>query len=121
MLLLDQLAEQRIDEALKAGAFDNLPGAGQPLPEEDWTGVPEEERAAYRLLKNAGYLPPELEMHREALSLAMKLAAAGEGEAQMAQWLDRLSRINLWLAEQGRGGLVVPTEYLERLARRCQS
>jgi hypothetical protein len=27
--------------------------------------VPEELRAAYRLLKNAGFVPPELEPHRE--------------------------------------------------------
>jgi len=31
LLLLDALAEARIEEALAAGAFDDLPGGGRPL------------------------------------------------------------------------------------------
>lgn len=115
MLLLDALAEKRIEEARDAGEFDDLPGAGQPLPEEDWAMVPEEERAAYRLLKNAGYLPPELELHREAVGLALKLAGAAD-EASASAALDRLGRINLYLSEIGRTQLAVPVEYLDRLA-----
>ncbi len=57
---IDILAEQKIEEAIARGEFDNLPGAGRPLPDEDLSLVPEHLRAGYRLLKNAGYLPPEL-------------------------------------------------------------
>ncbi|MCH8506396.1 MAG: DUF1992 domain-containing protein [Ectothiorhodospiraceae bacterium] len=41
--------------------MDDLPGAGKPLALDDDSMVPEHLRMAYRLLKNAGYLPPELQ------------------------------------------------------------
>ena len=58
--LLDQIAEARIQEAVNAGLLRNLPGEGQPLRLEDTSAVPGELRVAYRVLKNAGFLPPEL-------------------------------------------------------------
>lgn len=58
---IERLAEQRIQEAISEGLFDDLPGAGKPLPQEDLALVPEDLRAGYRLLKNGGFLPPELE------------------------------------------------------------
>jgi hypothetical protein len=63
--LLDELAEQRISEAAERGEFDELPGRGEPLALEDDSLVPEELRAGYRMLKNAGFVPPELESMRE--------------------------------------------------------
>jgi len=45
------LAEQRIREAQAQGMFDDLPGAGAPLNLDDDAMVPEELRAAYRILK----------------------------------------------------------------------
>ncbi|MEN3109673.1 DnaJ family domain-containing protein [Uliginosibacterium paludis] len=121
MLLLDLLAEQRITRAMEAGAFDHLEGAGKPLPEEDLGLVPEELRAGYRVLRNAGFIPPELEMRREAVAIALQLAALGEASgaaglpAQRAGLLDRLNRINLMLAEAGRPQLVIPLEYVHKL------
>lgn len=70
MHLLDFLAEQRISEAVSRGELDDLPGAGRPLALDDDTDVPEDLRAAYRILKNAGYAPPEVE--------ALKSKAAGK-------------------------------------------
>jgi hypothetical protein len=63
--MLDFIAEQRIAEALSKGALDDLPGAGRPLDLEDDKLVPEDLRLAYRILKNAGYVPPELETLKE--------------------------------------------------------
>lgn len=124
MWILDRIAEQRIEQARDAGAFDKLPGMGQPLPEEDLSLVPEELRVAYRVLKNAGYIPPELELHKEAVAVALQLAtqdevppAAGEGAASARKGLlARLARLNLLLAESGRPQLVVPPDYFQRLA-----
>jgi len=65
MDILDQLAEARIQEALNNGAFDDLPGAGKPLVLDDDSAVPEDLRVAYRILKNAGFLPPELHAVKE--------------------------------------------------------
>lgn len=65
MYLFQRLAEQRIQEAAEEGAFEDLPGQGEPLELEDDSLVPEELRTAYRMLKNSGHLPPELEANRE--------------------------------------------------------
>lgn len=62
---LDDLVESRIRDALERGEFDALPGSGRPLPEEDLTGVPDDLRVAFRILKNAGCVPAELEALRD--------------------------------------------------------
>jgi hypothetical protein len=60
-----KIVEQRIKEALERGEFDNLQGQGEPLNLEDDSNIPEELRLAYRILKNADCLPPELELKKE--------------------------------------------------------
>jgi len=60
-----KIAEQRIKEALERGEFDNLPGRGEPLKLEDDSHVPEDLRLAYKILKNADCLPPEIEAKKE--------------------------------------------------------
>jgi len=69
MLLFDSVAEQKIMDALARGEFDNLPGAGRPLALDDDALVPEDLRLAYRILKNAGFVPPEVEARREIAEL----------------------------------------------------
>ncbi|TQI77617.1 uncharacterized protein DUF1992 [Serratia fonticola] len=73
MWLLDAWAERHILDAQKNGELDNLPGQGQPLVLDDDSAVPAELRAGFRLLKNAGYLPPELEDRKEAVTVAQLL------------------------------------------------
>ena len=50
------IAEQRIEQAIKEGLFDNLPGMGKPLVLEDLSSLPPELRMAYTILKNSGYI-----------------------------------------------------------------
>ncbi len=64
-----KIAEQKIREAIDKGEFSELKNAGKPLVFEDETWVPEDLRAAYRVLKNSGCIPPELELRKEVLSL----------------------------------------------------
>jgi len=61
----EKIVEERIKQAQKKGEFDNLKGAGKPLPKEDLSHIPEELRLAYRILKNADCLPPEIELKKE--------------------------------------------------------
>ncbi len=44
MRALDRLAESRIQEAIEAGEFDDLPGKGKPLPPENMGRAPAELR-----------------------------------------------------------------------------
>jgi hypothetical protein len=80
MLALDLLAEQRIVEAQRRGEFDDLPGAGRPLALDDDPLVPEELRGAYRILKNAGYVPPEAAMLRDIRELERLIDRTPAGE-----------------------------------------
>ncbi len=72
------LAETKIRAAMAEGKFDNLPGKGRPLPEDGLAGVKPELRMGYRLLRNAGCLPPELEARKEAARLGSLIAQTGD-------------------------------------------
>jgi hypothetical protein len=74
------LIEQRIADAEAAGLFRNLPGVGKPLALDDDSNVPEEDRAAFRLLKNAGFAPPWIELQK----------AIREDQAALNTWLQRV-------------------------------
>ncbi|VBB46605.1 conserved hypothetical protein [uncultured Desulfatiglans sp.] len=65
MFAFDKIAERRIQEALDRGEFKDLPGRGKPLQIEDDSGIPEDLRMAYKILKNADCLPPELQLKKE--------------------------------------------------------
>ena len=60
----DKIVEERIQKARKEGAFKNLSGFGKPLKFDD-ANVPEELRMAYKILKNANFLPPEIELRKQ--------------------------------------------------------
>jgi hypothetical protein len=66
---IESLAEEKIQQGLRDGAFDNLPGKGRPLEMERLSSVPADLRIGYKVLKNAGYLPQELQLHKEIVTL----------------------------------------------------
>lgn len=108
MWLTDQLAEQHILDAQKKGELENLPGSGEPLKLDDDSHVPSELRSAYRLLKNSGYLPPELELRREALQLADLLTGIDSADSQYEQRNKRLLLVKMKLQQAG-----MSTDFLE--------
>jgi hypothetical protein len=69
MDIVAKIAEQKIREAMERGEFDNLAYHGKPLKLEELSGVPDVLRMGYKLLKNAGVLPPELQLKKEILAL----------------------------------------------------
>ncbi len=73
MDIFARIAERRIVEAMENGEFENLEGMGKPLSFEDETWIPEDLRIAYRLLKNAGYISPEIELRNEVINLSSLL------------------------------------------------
>jgi hypothetical protein len=77
--MLDFLVEQKLLEAVSRGEFDDLPGAGRPLDLDDDPLVPEDLRLAYRMLKNAGFVPPEVEALNEIA--ALERLAIGDAKA----------------------------------------
>lgn len=95
---LVRIAEEKIREAMARGEFDNLPGAGKPLLLEDDSMVPVDLRVPYKVLKNAGCLPPELELRKEIVTMK-NLISAVEEESEKRRKLKELDgkllRLNL--------------------------
>jgi Domain of unknown function (DUF1992) len=121
MLLFDILAEQKIQEAIQRGEFDDLPGAGKPLALHDDPLIPEDLRVAYRILKNAGFVPPEVELHREVRSIEQLLESLPYGQ-ERARALRRLQLLNVKLAEsrpRGRQPRMAP-EYYQKLVEKLR-
>ena len=71
--MFDKLVEQKIREAQEAGEFDHLEGAGRPVNLEAYFNTPEELRAGYAVLKNAGVLPEEAAVLKELNETAARL------------------------------------------------
>lgn len=77
---LERIAERRIQEAIEAGVFDNLEGAGKPLSDqEDNPFVPDDMRVAFKVLKNSGYAP-------DWMTLAQEIEDAKDRLAWMADY-----------------------------------
>jgi hypothetical protein len=74
MLGIEKIAEKRIQEAIDRGELKDLPGQGAPLHLEDDSRIPEDLRLAYKILKNADCLPPELEARKEIRQMEDLLA-----------------------------------------------
>lgn len=119
MLLIDRLAEENILAALRRGEFDDLPGSGKPLSLDDDSAVPEALRVAYRILANAGCLPPEQQLRREIRELEDLLLQL-DSPAEEQRLRRRLLLLQTRLALQGRESspLVEDSAYREKLLQR---
>jgi DnaJ homologue, subfamily C, member 28, conserved domain len=89
-----RIAENRILDAIENGLFDNLQGKGKPLKFEDESHIPLELRMAYRILKNADCLPPELELRKEIVRL-QDLVANMPDTAEKLQQMRRLNFLKM--------------------------
>ena len=119
LLVLDRLAEARIEEALAAGELEELPGTGRPLELDDDSLVPVELRAAYRVLRNAGFVPPEVAAHKELATLAALIAALKDG-AERSSAVAKLALLQARLeakAPRGRDFAGYRERILSRFAR----
>ncbi len=119
MLVIDLIAESKIAEAAQAGAFDNLPGAGKPLNLDFDRMVPEDVRIAYRILRNSGFVPPELDARREAANLRNLLAAATD-DGERGRAAARLALIETALESRGHGALARGEAYRRRILDRLE-
>jgi hypothetical protein len=85
MICFQKIAERRILEAIGEGALDDLPGAGQPLELENDSHVPEDLRVAYKILKNAGFVPKEVALRKEIIQAEDLLAGMEDTKAKYRQ------------------------------------
>ena len=71
--MFEKLVEEKIQEAMRNGEFDNLP-LGKPINLDYWASLPEDTRAGHMLLKNAGYAPEEVRLLNDMRGLREQLA-----------------------------------------------
>jgi hypothetical protein len=101
--IFDILAEQRIMDGERNGEFANLPGAGRPLVFDDELFVSPEQRMVNKVLRNAGFTPPEIGLRKEIAALRVQidaLPASDEGRHALRR---QLALLIIQLQEVGRG------------------
>ncbi|MEE4240488.1 MAG: DUF1992 domain-containing protein [Desulfopila sp.] len=86
---LARIAEQKILEAMKTRSFTSEKWKNKPLPLEDDRHIPDDLKMAYKILKNSGYLPPEIEERKEIHRLE-ELIAATEDEHERLRQMKKL-------------------------------
>jgi hypothetical protein len=117
-----KIIEQRIREAQKKGEFDNLEGSGKPLDFTADQSVAEELRLAYKILKNADCLPPELELKKEIRQTEELLAGMSE-TAEKYRMMKKLNYLILKLNTLRKSSVVFdePQKYSDKLMKKLGS
>lgn len=82
--MFDKLVEQKIREAMAEGEFEGLEGAGRPIDLEAYFATPEELRAGFAVLKNAGVAPEEVQLSQEIEALKRELSRCPDAPARAA-------------------------------------
>jgi len=117
--IFDQIVERRIAEAMEQGQFDGLPGAGRPLDLDEEPLVAPELRTAYRILKNAGYVPDEVRLLAEISSaeqLLRQAVAVDDRAAHSERLCYLLARLDLVRTTS----LRAEAHYFDRLVERLE-
>jgi hypothetical protein len=91
---LRRLAERRIEEAMREGKFDNLPGKGKPIELEP---MPADENArmvwwALRILKQNDFIPEEVRWHK-ALDRLREAVNTVDDEAELAKLVAQVNEL----------------------------
>jgi len=101
---LQKNIDEKIEEAIAKGEFDNLPGKGKPLDLDAYFATPENLRMGYSILKNANIIPEEIELLRQIEALKKSLDSSTtptEKEALRQQLSEKLTNFDLRM-EQNR-------------------
>jgi len=116
-----KIIEERIRKAQDEGEFENLPGSGKPLALEE-PNIPEELRLAYKILKNAECLPPEIELKKEITRIEDVLAGMTD-TSEKYRVLKKLNYLilKLNLSRRGSIGFEMPQYYESKLAAQLQT
>jgi Domain of unknown function (DUF1992) len=111
-----RLAERRIEEAMREGKFDNLPGRGQPLELEP---IPADENArmmwwALRIMKQNDFTPHEVQWRKALDHLRSRLTTVRDEiglERLVKQINEMVHKINtLGTNAMGSAPAVVPVD-----------
>lgn len=115
----EKIVEERILRAQKEGKFENLPGSGKPLVFNNDYCIPEDLRLAYKILKNADCVPPEIELKKQIRQTEDLLAGMQE-TSEKYRLLKKLNFLIMKLNTMRDSSIVfeVPQRYMESLVGR---
>lgn len=88
--MLRWLAEQRIQDAMDRGEFDNYKGKGEPFPDDFFTDNPYVPRE-YSILNLKGFTPHELVLRRDLEILRVKLKSKKLTEEERNKLMHEIS------------------------------
>ena len=77
---IEKSIEEKIQQGIAAGEFDNLKGAGKPLNLDDYFTTPEDVRMGFSILKSNDFVPEEVEILKEISRLREKIKSCTEPE-----------------------------------------
>jgi hypothetical protein len=83
--------EEMIRAAQERGEFDHLKGRGKPLDHSDYFSQPEDQRLANHLLRNAGFVPEQVELQREIGELSERFKMSTD-EVERARLMREMER-----------------------------
>ena len=84
---------RKLAEAEKSGELRAAESYGQPMKEDaGWEQTPDEFRMGFKILKNAGFVPPEVELFHERAKVRAELESCATEEDRLAVQL-RLSQL----------------------------
>jgi len=82
LVLLEDHIGRSLSESEKSGELRAAPSYGKPLNLGDgYDETPAELRMPFKMLKDSGFVPPEIELMREIEALRAVLAGAADDEA----------------------------------------
>jgi hypothetical protein len=118
----EKIVEERIKKAMKEGEFENLPGSGKPLNLDDDQFVPEDLRLAYKILKNADCVPPEIELKKE-IAKTEDLLAGMKDTKEKYSTLKKLNFLIMKLNSMRKASieLDIPQQYTGKLVSLLES
>jgi hypothetical protein len=112
------IAERRILEAMERGEFDDLPGYGKPLPDDEFANLPDEVRLCARILKSASFMDgPGLDPGM-AMAVPAMLAPGPGGGREAWRSIERLGlRLRDPAPRRGRASAPAPALESPRAAK----
>jgi len=112
----EKIVEERILKAQKKGEFENLIGSGKPLKTNENWYIPEELRLAYKILKNADCVPPEIELKKE-IKQTEDLLAGMQETSEKYRILKKLNFLIMKLNTVRNTSIMheMPQHYMEKL------
>lgn len=85
MSILASIAERKIAQAIEDGTLNCSKFKNKPLVHEDDSFVPADLKMAYKVLKNGGYLPAEIETRKEIHNLEQLISKTEDAHLRVKQ------------------------------------